>query len=403
MKTIYSALIILPLLCSTLTGCGKPAQPASSTRPQAAAEQASHVVITPEFAKALTIEELQPQNVVDLVRVSAKVHFDDRQVARSGASVTGRVTDLRGDTGMQVRAGDTLATINSTELGSAQLVYLKASAQADLQARTVERARQLHSADVIGHAELQKRESELAIAQAEQRAAADQLRVLGMSPQEIQRLGKHGHINSIASVASTLNGEIVERHVALGQVVQPSDALFVVADLSRVWVVAEVPEQQAADVRTGQAVDIEVPSLHQRLSGKLVYGGNTVNPETRTFTVRCEVQNPKDHGAFQLKPAMLATMRIQSHSAQRLVVPAKAVVRDNDQEFVVLRGDKLQFERIPVKLGEESQGLRPVLDGIKAGQAVVVDGAFHLHNEFKRQALEAREAAQTDAAAHMAR
>ena len=126
---------------------------------------------------------------------------------------TGRVIEINVRLGQQVKVGDALAVINSTELGQSQLDYIKARAQADLQARSVERARQLFAADVIGRAELQRRESELAIASAEQRAAADQLRVLGMSAAAISRLGNNGAINSVTPVVSTVAGTVVERRI----------------------------------------------------------------------------------------------------------------------------------------------------------------------------------------------
>ncbi len=322
--------------------------------------------------------------VSDTLRVAGKVDFDEYRVSRIGATVTGRVIEINVRLGQQVKVGDALAVINSTELGQAQLDYLKARAQADLQARSVERARQLFAADVIGRAELQRRESELAIASAEQRAAADQLRVLGMSAAAISRLGNNGAINSVTPVVSTVAGTVVERSITQGQVVQPADALYVVADLSEVWVTAEVPEQQAALVRAGQQVDIEVPALGARLTGKLIYVADTVNPETRTVTVRSRVNNAER----QLKPAMLATMLIQAAPAQRIVVPAEAVVRENNADHVFVEIAPRTFRLTPVRLGPESGGQRPVLDGLKAGEPIVATGAFHLNNERKRKELE---------------
>ncbi|MCB5290542.1 efflux RND transporter periplasmic adaptor subunit, partial [Bifidobacterium longum subsp. infantis] len=107
----------------------------------------------------------------DTLRVAGQVDFDEQRVTRIGATVTGRVTELTAMLGQQVKVGDTLAVLNSTELGAAQLAYMKARAQAQLNERNVERAQQLFAADVIGSAELQRRESELAISRAEMRAA----------------------------------------------------------------------------------------------------------------------------------------------------------------------------------------------------------------------------------------
>ena len=342
------------------------------------------VSVPADFGADIKVTPAGARSVSDTLRVAGKVDFDEYRVSRIGATVTGRVIEINVRLGQQVKVGDALAVINSTELGQAQLDYLKARAQADLQARSVERARQLFAADVIGRAELQRRESELAIASAEQRAAADQLRVLGMSQPAIARLGNNGAINSVTPVVSTVAGTVVERRITQGQVVQPADALYVVADLSEVWVTAEVPEQQAALVRTGQAVDIEVPALGARLTGKLIYVADTVNPETRTVTVRSRV----DNAGRQLKPAMLATMLIQAAAVERIVVPAEAVVREDNADHVFVETAPRSYRLTPVRLGPEGGGQRPVLDGLKAGERIVASGAFHLNTERKRKELE---------------
>ncbi|HMZ77886.1 MAG TPA: efflux RND transporter periplasmic adaptor subunit [Rhodocyclaceae bacterium] len=397
-KTATVPAVLLGLFLTACQDARPPAAPAAAARPSPSSALGEvpgsdtdappadpHVVaVPPRFGVALQVLPVASAALSDTLRVAGKVDFDERRVSRIGATVTGRVVEIQAHLGQTVHAGDTLAIINSTELGQAQIVYLKARAQADLQSRSVERARQLFAADVIGRAELQRRESELAIATAEQRGAEDQLQVLGMSAGAIRRLGAHGAINSVTPVVSATAGTVVERKVTQGQVVQPSDSLFMVADLSQVWVTAEVPEQQAALVKSGQSVEIEVPALGARLTGKLIYVADTVNPDTRTVTVRSAV----DNRARQLKPAMLATMLIQAAPAERLVVPAQAVVRDANTDNVFVEIAPQRFRLTPVRLGPEADGRRAVLEGLKAEQRILVAGAFHLNNERKRKELE---------------
>jgi cobalt-zinc-cadmium efflux system membrane fusion protein len=137
-------------------------------------------------------------------------------------------------------------------------------------------------------------------------------------------------------------------------------------------------------VKSGQTVDIEVPALGSRLTGKLIYVADTVNPETRTITVRSVV----DNASRQLKPAMLATMLIQAAPVERVVVPAQAVVRDGDADNVFVEVAKGQFRLTPVRLGPDMEGKRAVLSGLKPEQPILVEGAFHLNNERKRKELE---------------
>ena len=374
--------IVLSVMAAVvLLGCNKEGAHAP------AAQQADPMRVEPaaELRAQLRLAEATLAPVTETLRVAGNIGFDEQRLARIGASITGRVTQIDVVLGQSVRKGDVLARLNSAELSQQQLAYLKAHAQLALNKRNAERARALFEADVIGAAELQRRESEYKISLAETHAAADQLRLLGISDAAINRLGQQGAVESVTSVVSTLNGVVVERKLLQGQVVQPSDLLFAVADLSHLWAVAQVPEQQMAQVRVGQSVSIEVPALgNEKLVGKLIYVAQTIDPETRTVLVRTALDNRDG----RLKPAMLATMLITAPTVERLVVPASAVVRENDEDHVFVAEDERHFRLVRVKLGPEQGGKRVVLSGIKAGERIVTEGAFHLNNERNRKEME---------------
>jgi cobalt-zinc-cadmium efflux system membrane fusion protein len=335
-------------------------------------------VLAPESLQAqIKVSDVVSQEMSDTLRAAGQIDFDEQALTRIGASVTGRVTQIQASLGQVVNKGDTLALINSSELSGSQLAFLKARSEKELHRRNLGRAKTLFDADVISSAELQRRENEYEIASAETRAAQDQLRVLGVSAQSIERLANTGAIDSVASVVATIKGVVVERKVAAGQVVQPSDVLFAVADLSRVWALAQVPEQQVGQVKVGQSVTIEVPALNnEKLQGKLIYVGQTVNPETRTVLVRTEL----DNRGGRLKPSMLASMLIESAPVKRLVVPITAVVRQDDADYVFVQEVDNYFRLTPVKLAAEQNGQRVVLGGLKPGARIVSEGAFHLNN-----------------------
>ncbi len=367
--------LFVALLCGTLalSACQKaPVQETTQTTTDAS------LVVVPESLKAqIQVAEVQSQEVSDILRVAGQIDFNEQALTRIGASVTGRVTQIQAHLGNTVDKGDTLAQINSSELSGSQLAYLKARSEKELHRRNMERAKTLFEADVISAAELQRRENEYEIAAAETRAAQDQLRVLGVSARSIERLAATGTIDSVASVVATIKGVVVERKIAIGQVVQPSDVLFAVADLSRVWAVAQVPEQQVNQVKVGQSVSIEVPALdHEKLVGKLIYVGQTVNPDTRTVLVRTELDNKSG----RLKPSMLASMLIESTPTKRLVVPVTAVVRQDDADHVFVEETDNRFKLTPVKLAAEQNGQRVVLEGLKPGTRIISDGAFHVNN-----------------------
>lgn len=373
--------IFLMLTAALLAGCN---QDDGKTSAVPAVDPA---IVAPgqELLAQLKLAEVSTRPVAETLRVAGNIGFDEQRLARIGATITGRVVQIDAILGKAVRKGEVLARLNSSELSEQQLAYLKARAQLELNKRNAERAKALFEADVIGAAELQRRESEYQIAVAETRAAADQLQLLGVSRAAIERLGRQGEVDSVTPVVSTLDGIVVERKLAQGQVVQPADALFTVADLSRVWAIAQVPEQQVALVKAGQAVSIEVPALgNEKLVGKLIFVGQTIDPETRTVLVRTEL----DNAGGRLKPAMLASMLIEAKPVERLVVPAGAVVRENDEDHVFVGEGDGSFRLVKVKLAPEQGGQRVVLSGLKGGEKLVVEGAFHLNNERNRKEME---------------
>ncbi len=380
---------LVPLLALlTLAACGK----GSSTDAPKAASPAKAVAdpnlvrITEGMASHFKTGEVQMANIASVQEVVGRIDANEKLVARIGSGVTGRITEVLAEVGQNVRSGQILARIASPELTSAQMTLLRASAQADLAERAVERARQLIQADVIGSAELQRRETELSIARAESRAATDQLRMMGMPADSIRRVATTGGLQETAGVIATIAGVVTERTVSQGQVAQPGDPLFTVADLSNVWVVGALPEQTARTVGLGQKVEITVPALENRkLTGKVVFISDTVSPDTRTVTMRTQVDNRNR----QLKPQMLATLRLVGASTLQPSVPSGAVVRENDKDHVYVRVDANTYRMVPVELGPATlEGLRPVLKGVVPGTPIVIEGAFHMHNERKRSELE---------------
>jgi cobalt-zinc-cadmium efflux system membrane fusion protein len=136
----------------------------------------------------------------------------------------------------------------------------------------------------------------------------------------------------------------------------------------------------------GHLVHIQVPALgNETVVGRLIFVGQTINPQTRTVLVRTELDNADG----RLKPEMLASMLIEGVAVERLVIPASAVVRESDEDHVFVAEGEGAFRLVKVKLGPEQGGQRVVLSGLKGGERVVIDGGFHLNNERNRRLTEA--------------
>ena len=340
------------------------------------------VVVGEDLHKMIADGKVQIAPFIEELRASGRVDFNELQLSRIGANVTGRVSEILAVPGQIVKQGDVLAKITSTELTQSQLAYLKAKSASQLADQAANRAKILYKEDVIALAELQKREAESSSSRAEFRATNDQLRVQGMDQASIDRLAKSGVIESINNVIATIPGEIVERKINKGQVVQPADALFTVADLSTLWAISEVPESNSYLIRKGQKASLIIPALrNQEIEGVVAHVDSIVNPQTRTVVVRMEIANKEG----QIKPGMLATMLIESQPIEKLVVPVGAIVREDNHDHVFIRLDDDMYRMVPVKLGPEGRGFRPVISGLKEGQEIAIDGAYHLNTERKRQ------------------
>ena len=161
-----------------------------------------------------------------------------------------------------VRAGSVLALLHSNDLSTAQLALVKAHSQQALDAAATGRAEQLVAADVIGRAELEKRRAEQLQADAEAASYRTELRGLGMGERQIRQLETTSKLNAEYPIIAPRSGMLLERKVAVGQVLQPADLAFRIADLSTVWIVADVPEQEAGSLRKGVEVTVHVPALH---------------------------------------------------------------------------------------------------------------------------------------------
>lgn len=320
-----------------------------------------------------------------VLRMPGSVELDELRVARIGSAVSGRIVEILARLGQPVTKGEVLARLHSTDLGAVQAAYLKALSQVNLKRLAADRAQRLAKAGAVSEVIATERQHELQEVEVERKSSADQLSLMGMSEGDIQRLTDSRAIDSKLAITATLGGTIIERNITLGQVVQPADAVYTIADLSELWVVAEAPEQDARWVSAGDQAEVEIPAVSgEPIKGRLVYVADLVDPQTRTVTVRMAMPNPQR----LFKPKMLATLVIRKQGTRDLVLPDAAVVRGDNRDYVFVETAPAQFALRPVELGIRDGEVRRVLKGLQRGERVVVDGAFHLNNERLRKELE---------------
>lgn len=376
---ITAALTAISLI--GLSGCKRADQASSGS---AASIDPLKVRVTQELAQSITTGNPQFQQVTVQQKVAARVQTDASRVARIGSPVEGRITKVLVFEGQRVHEGQVLAMLHSNSLSDTQFAFVKAFSQARLAEQSAARARQLVQADVIGKAELQKREAEVLQNATEVAALRAQLHGLGMSESAIQNLETTRKLNSEYPIIASISGTVIERKVTVGQVIQPADPAFLVADLSNLWFVAEVPEEQAGSLAVGKTVIASIPALpDQSTTGTLSFVSPVVNPETRTVQARMNLPNP--HGLF--KPDMLASMTFENLPEKRLTIPTTAVVREDNKDHVFVQIAPNEYRLREVQLGVEVADRRVVLGGVTASETIVLDGAFHLNNKRRQDQI----------------
>lgn len=364
-----------------ISGCKRAAQASSAP---ASAVDPLKVRVNPELAPSIKVGNPQWEQVTVQQKVAARVETDASRVARIGSHVEGHITRVLVFEGQKVHQGQVLAMLHSSEQSDTQFAFVKAFSQARLAEQSAERARQLVQSDVIGKAELQKREAEVLQNATEVAALRAQLHGLGMSESAIQKLETTRNLNSEYPLIASISGTVIERKVTVGQIVQPADPAFLVADLSNLWFVAEVPEEQSGSLTVGKTVIATIPALPgESVTGKLSFVSPIVNPETRTVQARMNLPNPS--GAF--KPDMLASMTFEDRPQNGLTVPTTAVVREDNRDHVFVQIGTNEYRLREVELGVEVADRRVVVSGVSANEAIVLDGAFHLNNKRRQDQI----------------
>jgi cobalt-zinc-cadmium efflux system membrane fusion protein len=312
------------------------------------------------------------------------------------APFAGRVTRLVARLGERVHQGAPLLELDSSEIVQPQNDFLAAiaatnKARAKLSLATLNEARNkgLYEGKAGALKDWQQSEAELDAAQNDLRAgetavdaARHRLRILGLTAEEIAGLQEKGQIKRSVPIISPIDGTVVARKVGPGQYVRndPPDQLYVVADLSTMWLKAFVPEIDIPFIHVGQDLEVQVTALPGRTFGaRVTHVGAVFEATTRRIEVRSEVANPE--GA--LKAEMFASFKITTaDSVTAPAVPIDAVIREGDVATVWVQREPLVFERRLVQAGLEQDGQVQIRDGLAPGDLAVARGAIFLDNQW---------------------
>jgi cobalt-zinc-cadmium efflux system membrane fusion protein len=387
-----SAITILcgiTLICVGWSGCNQSSTEATDVATATTIQSASTVKLTEALIERAGIrtEPVVRGTFRTFLDFPGAVKADEHKVAEVVTLVRGRVVEVYKTLGDDVQAGDLLTLLFSRELGLAQSNYLKAIAGLRVADQAFKRAKYLLDEKVIGKGEFQRREGQLLSARAEANESKDQLILLGMTAQDIARLERDQTIRSHVPIVAPLSGRIIARDLTKGEVVETTRHLFTIANLDKVWVVANVPEQDISFIHTAvrQSTTAEVLLTaypNEPIKGQVTYVGDVLRPDTRTLALRVEVPNPDG----RLKPEMFGTVRIWTPDvADVLTISSAAVQRDRGKTVVFVQLNEGQFSRRVVEVGERNGQQVKIVDGLQEGEHVVVAGAFVVRSEFANQ------------------
>jgi len=341
----------------------------------------ARVHIDPEMLRDLrvTTAPVEERPGGEGVTALGELAVNENAYAEVGSPIQARVVSLLVSAGDRVTAKQPLATLQSPELGKARAALRSASARAKAARAAAERKKSLAAERIVAERDLQEAEAEASAAEAEVTAATSLLASLGAS---VTEAGSHG--TSLLVLRSPVGGTVIERKAVVGQMADPAEPLLKVGDLSQLWLIVQAFERDAVRIQRGAEARLSFAALPgESLTAKVGLIGAQVDPVSRTVPVRLEIDNSRG----VLKPGMSASAFLPLGEAGGTIttVPAAALQRLESGWYVFLPTDEEgAFERREVGRGRTLGGEVEVLSGVKAGEKVVVDGAFLIKAEFDK-------------------
>jgi cobalt-zinc-cadmium efflux system membrane fusion protein len=325
--------------------------------------------------------------------LTGEVQLDPTRVAQIASAGTGRVEEVRKHLGERVEAGDVVAVVQSPQFGESQAAFFEARARLDLARRTFDREKQLHESRISSQADYLAARSELASAEASVAAARKRLQMFGWSGERIESLTLTDPDSSFGQLALTspLGGIVMEQNAVRGQLVETTDTLYRIADLSRVWVWCDVYEADLAALHDRIGSGVGVPAeVRSGAFGQIVFHGtldligSQLDRQTRTVKVRVVVDNSEG----RLKPGMFVRIAVGLDGDREVLrVPATAVLSDAGQTFVFARLTDDLWIRRDVTVGPGQDGFVEVRAGLSDGNVVAYRGAFMFKSEILKEKM----------------
>jgi cobalt-zinc-cadmium efflux system membrane fusion protein len=395
--------ILIACAMAALAGCSRQAPPVAKEE-AAPAASAKEVVLSARMQSegGVAVEPVAARSLPQVLRASGRITVSEERTWRIGAMSEGRILRVAANTGDRVASGQVLARMHSHDIHESRALYRKAvaelahaQAQEAYSTRTRDRAKRLHalkaaSLEQVEHAEAELRGAQTTRANAEvevertRRHLVEYLQIALEEPAPHAE-GEDEPDEDLIPIKTPASGVVLTRNVTNGTVVAPANELFVISDLSLLWMIAAVNEESLAKLRVGLPASVYVQAYPGRaFRGRITKVGEELDPTTRTIKARIELPNQDG----RLKPEMYATAEIEAGGTQPAIfVPQAALQEVGGQSVVFVRRAPDRFEVRPVEIGRTLDGALEVRRGLSAGEAVVARGSFLLRSQMLKSTL----------------
>jgi len=337
-------------------------------------------------AVEIAVEPAAYRPMISSLQATGKIQAHQFRKAILSYPFPARIAQIHVRPGDWVSPGQPLVTLQSEAVGEAKAEYFKTLADSELARNNYDREKRLFDRGAGAGKNVQTAEAELKVAAAAKNAAEKKLHILGFTEEQVRSAGTVHEINPLITLFASIAGNIVENSVVLGGMVDQTTEILTIIDPRLLCVDADIYERDVAKVRLGQRVDVSVPAYPGLVfKGTLKYVGDVLKEDTRTVTVRTEVEND----GRRLKPGMFATIDIVlEENSRALTVPAKAVLDDGTEKIVFVRKGG-EFLRRVVVTKSRVNGYLEILRGVTEGEDVVTNGNFQLKSKLYDAILKA--------------
>jgi len=320
------------------------------------------------------------QRMAGMISATGKVEANADKIAHVSPRISGKVVSVKASLGDSVSAGQSLATLDSVELGEALGRYHQSKTKLALAQSNMERIKALVEKKIAARKDILQAETDYKTAQTELHTDEERLSLYGVSTSDLR---EKNHKRPLLPVKSPIGGIITEKHAIVGELADPSKSLYTVADLSSVWVMVDINEKDLAKIHKGQAAIVAVGAFPDlKLKGRITYIADLVDQATRTVKARIEVANP----GRKLKPEMFATVELAlaADAPPVLAVPEDALQDLDGKKVIFVAENATEFAARQVQTGRTTSGMVEILSGLKEGERYAIKGSFILKSEIKK-------------------